>query len=94
MNGYDLDPEAVLAVATCRTCGRGLRGKYTIRQDRPVYEHVPSGVAAHVRVTGRRAPRMVCGECAQAAGTGEEEGASEVRRWGRDRRVTRYPRRR
>jgi hypothetical protein len=80
MNCYDCDPEAVPAVAVCELCGKGLCREHCIRQDRPVYEHVPSGMAAQVRDTGLRAPRMVCGECAQAAGTGDRAGAIDVYR--------------
>jgi hypothetical protein len=79
VNCYDCDPEAEVAVAVCVLCGKGLCRRHTIRQDRAIYEHVHSGMAAQVRVRERRVPRMVCAECDAAVGTGDAGGSVDVR---------------
>jgi hypothetical protein len=80
MTCYDCHPEATPAVAICRLCGKGICREHCIRQNRPVYEHVPSGMAAQVRDTGRRAPRLLCKECAQAVGAGDRGATIDVHR--------------
>ena len=80
MNCYDCDPKATPAVARCKLCGKGLCLEHCVRQERPVYERVPSGMTDQIRATGRRAPRMVCRECDQAVGVGDAAGAIERRR--------------
>jgi hypothetical protein len=79
MTCYDCHPRTEAAVADCQLCGKGLCREHCIRQDRPVYEHVPSGMVAQVRDSGRRAPRMVCRECAAAVGIGDPAGSIAIR---------------
>ena len=80
MNCYDCQPLATPAVALCQVCGKGVCGRHCLRQERPVYERVPGGMAAQVRHSGRRALRMVCAECDRALGTGDHNGTVEVHR--------------
>lgn len=78
MNCYDCHPKAETAVAICRLCGKGLCRDHCLRQERKVFEHTASGMAAQVRVTGRVVPRMVCAECDAAVGTSDRDGRVEI----------------
>jgi hypothetical protein len=80
MNCHDCHPRAETAMAVCQLCGKGLCREHCVRQEREVYEHIPSGMAAQVRATGRKAPRMVCRECDAAVGTRDTGGHVDVRR--------------
>lgn len=79
MNCYDCHPKPTPAVATCHLCGKGVCREHCVRQERPVLEHVPSGMAAQIRRTGRLLPRMVCQECAAAVGTSDLAGSVLIR---------------
>jgi hypothetical protein len=74
MNCYDCHPRIETAVAVCQLCGKGLCRTHCVRQERPVYQHVPFGLGIQVRATGRKVPRMVCGECEAAVGTADDRG--------------------
>ncbi|MEA3403501.1 MAG: DUF2180 family protein, partial [Armatimonadota bacterium] len=74
MQCYDCLPTSSVAVAVCVLCGKGLCREHMVRQERTVYEHVPSGMAAQVRATGRKIPRLVCKECAEGVGVSDVEG--------------------
>lgn len=80
MNCYDCGPEARPAVACCRLCGKGLCRAHCVRREREVLEHLPSGMAAQVRPTDRRIPRMLCAECAEAVGTADVYDRIEIHR--------------
>jgi hypothetical protein len=67
MNCYDCQPNSTTAVAVCVACGKGVCMEHCVRHDRQVVERVTTGMAAQDRPTGRKVPRMLCGEC--AAGT-------------------------
>jgi hypothetical protein len=79
MNCYDCHPRAEAAVAVCRLCGKGVCREHCRRQERKVFEHTASGMAALVRVTGRVVPRMVCAECDTQIGTADAEGHIDIR---------------
>jgi hypothetical protein len=64
MNCYDCHPKASPAVATCMACGKGICTDHLIRHEREVVEKVAAGMTAVDRPTGRKVPRMLCGECA------------------------------
>ncbi|MEI6501964.1 MAG: DUF2180 family protein [Armatimonadota bacterium] len=68
MNCYDCQPETTPAVAVCVACGKGVCPEHCVRHDREVVEKVASGMAAQERHTGRKVPRMLCGECAAGMG--------------------------
>ena len=80
MNCHDCHPQAESAVAVCKLCGKGLCREHCVRQEREVFEHIPSGMAAQVRATGRTAPRMVCTECDAEVGTADADGRVDLRR--------------
>ncbi|MHB8995565.1 MAG: DUF2180 family protein [Armatimonadota bacterium] len=79
MNCYDCHPRPTPAVAVCQLCGKGLCTEHCVRQERPVLEHVPSGMTAQIRRTGRSLPRMVCQECGAAVGTSDSAGCVAIR---------------
>ncbi len=68
MNCYDCQPRATPAVAVCVACGKGNCADHCVRHDRNVGERVAAGMAAQERATGRKVPRMLCGECATGLG--------------------------
>jgi hypothetical protein len=80
MNCFDCRDHPTAAVAVCRLCGKGLCRDHCVRQERKVFERIPSGMAAEVRATERRLPRMVCAECDAAVGTADADGCVEIRR--------------
>jgi hypothetical protein len=71
MNCYDCQPSVRDAVAVCGLCGKGLCMDHHVRLERTVFEHVPSGMTAQIRQTGRAIPRMLCQECARGVGTAD-----------------------
>lgn len=79
MNCYECGPKVEAAVAACQLCGKGLCPDHCVRQERKVFEHVPSGMAFQVRVRGRTVPRMVCAECDATVGTADAEGSLDLR---------------
>jgi hypothetical protein len=79
MNCYDCLPASHPAVAVCCLCGKGVCIEHCVRQGRTVLEHVPSGMSAQIRRTGRSLPRMVCQECAEAVGTSDSAGSVAIR---------------
>jgi hypothetical protein len=79
VNCYDCHSKAEPAVAICHLCGKGLCREHAVRQERKVFQHVPSGMAPQVRTLDRRLPRMVCAECDAAVGTADAGGQSNVR---------------
>ena len=78
MDCYDCASEPTPAVAICHLCGKGLCRQHCVPQTLPVFEHVPSGMAAQVRPTGKRLPRMLCMECADAVGTSDAGGRVDI----------------
>ncbi len=78
MNCYECHAKPEPAVAVCRLCGKGLCREHTVRQERKVYRHVPSGMAAQVKVCARTLPRMVCAECAAAVGTEDADSTAAI----------------
>ena len=66
---YDCHPEATPAVAVCVACGKGICMEHCVRHDRHVMESVAAGMASQQRDTGRKVPRMMCGECAAGMGS-------------------------
>ena len=78
MNCFECASEPVSAVAICHLCGKGLCREHAVRQALAVFETVPGGMAAQVRPTGKRLPRMLCSECADAVGTSDAGGRVEI----------------
>ncbi len=78
MNCYECHPRVETAVAICHLCGKGLCREHAVWQERKVYGHVPSGMAAQVKALDRTLPRIVCAECDTAVGTGDANGRADI----------------
>lgn len=64
MNCYDCHPRQTPAVAMCMACGKGICMDHLVRHERDVVAKVSGGMTTVDRPTGRKVPRMLCGECA------------------------------
>lgn len=68
---YECEQDERPAVAVCQICGKGVCREHCVERTRCIYERVESGMAAQLRLNGKRVPFMVCTQCAKALGESE-----------------------